>query len=170
MKERSRDLKKMLRAAGFRGELLPEQPLAPLTTWRIGGPAELLAHPADRDDLVVAVRWANGAGAPWRILGNGSNLLVADGGVRGLVLRMRKGLDDLHRDGTRLTAGAGLMSPKLASRVAALGLSGIEFLSGIPGTLGGAVIMNAGCHGHEIGDSVEQVEYLAGRHAGTGAG
>lgn len=160
MKEGSRDLKEMLRAAGFRGELLPEEPLAPMTTWRIGGPAELLAHPADRDDLVLAVSQANEEGVPWRILGNGSNLLVADEGVRGLVLRLRKTLDDLHRDGRRLTAGAGLMSPRLASSAAALGLSGIEFLSGIPGTLGGAIIMNAGCHGHEIGDSVEEVEYL----------
>ena len=160
MKDRSLDLEKMLRAAGFRGELLPEEPLAPLTTWRIGGPAELLAHPADRDDLVVAVRWANEADVPWRILGNGSKLLVVDEGVRGIVLRLRKGLDDLRLEGSRVTAGAGLMAPALASRSAALGLSGVEFLSGIPGTIGGAVIMNAGCHGREMGDVVEEVEYL----------
>jgi UDP-N-acetylmuramate dehydrogenase len=139
---------------------MPEAPLAPLTTWRIGGPAELLVHPADRKDLVLAVRWANGEGVPWRILGNGSNLLVADEGVRGLVLRIRKGLDELHHEEDRITSGAGIMSPALSSAAARLGLSGIEFLSGIPGTLGGAILMNAGCHGSEIGDYVEEVEYL----------
>src|SRR5262245_9894459 len=80
-------LEQALRAAGFRGELAAEVALAPYTTWRIGGPAELLATPTDVDDLRSAVAWAAERGVPWRVLGNGSNLLVREAGVRGLVLR-----------------------------------------------------------------------------------
>jgi UDP-N-acetylmuramate dehydrogenase len=153
-------MEKALRNAGFRGGLLPHEPLARYTTWRIGGPAELLAEPVDREDLLLAVGWARAASQPWRILGNGSNLLVADEGVRGLVLRVRKSLGDISRDGSRITAGAGVMLSALASGAAASGLTGVELLSGIPGTVGGAVIMNAGVPGQELGDLVEEVEYL----------
>jgi UDP-N-acetylmuramate dehydrogenase len=153
-------MEKELRNAGFRGGLRPGEPLARYTTWRIGGPAELLAEPADREDLLLAVGWARAAGQPWRILGNGSNLLVADGGVRGLVLRVREGLDDISLDGSRIATGAGVMLSALASEAAAAGLAGVELLSGIPGTVGGAVIMNAGVPGQELGDLVEEVEYL----------
>ena len=149
-----------LREAGFRGELRAECPLGPLTTWRIGGPAECLARPTDLDDLLLAVRWASGRGVDWRVLGNGSNLLVRDSGVRGLVLRVRKVLEELTRDGRRLVAGAGASFPAVARRAAALGLSGIEFGAGIPGTIGGAIVMNAGWHEYEIGNVVESVEYL----------
>jgi UDP-N-acetylmuramate dehydrogenase len=149
-----------LRAAGFRGEILAEEPLAPLTTWRIGGPAEILAQPEDRDDLIRAVRWAVGSGTPWRILGNGSNLLVRDEGVRGLVLRVRKGLARVVVEGTRIRAEAGASFPSVANLAASRGLAGIEFGAGIPGTIGGAVVMNAGWHEHEIGSVVESVEVL----------
>ena len=84
-----------LRSAGFRGEILEEEPLGPMTTWRIGGPAELLATPRDVDDVIRAVSWAKRSGLSWRVLGNGSNLLVGDLGVRGLVLRVRKTLDEI---------------------------------------------------------------------------
>jgi UDP-N-acetylmuramate dehydrogenase len=146
--------------AGFRGELRAECPLAPFTTWRIGGAAELLATPADLQDLTLAVRWAVERGLGWRTLGNGSNLLVRDEGVRGLVLRVRKVLDAVERDGRHLVAGAGAGFPALARRAAALGLAGIEFGAGIPGTLGGAIVMNAGWHEFEIGNVVEHVDYL----------
>jgi UDP-N-acetylmuramate dehydrogenase len=149
-----------LRDAGFRGELLAECPLAPYTTWRIGGPAELLATPADRDDLVLAVEWAVARDVGWRVLGNGSNLLVRDAGVRGLVLRVRKALEEIEADGPRLLAGAGAMFPAVAHRAASLGLAGIEFGAGIPGTLGGAIVMNAGWHEFEIGNVVETVDFL----------
>jgi UDP-N-acetylmuramate dehydrogenase len=149
-----------LRAAGFRGEILAEEPLAPFTTWRIGGPAEVLAQPEDRDDLIRAVRWAVASGTPWRILGNGSNVLVRDEGVRGLVLRARKGLGRIVVDGTRILAGAGASFPAVANLAASRGLAGIEFGAGIPGTIGGAVVMNAGWHEHEIGNVVESVEVL----------
>jgi UDP-N-acetylmuramate dehydrogenase len=149
-----------LREAGFRGELESEAPLAPLTTWRIGGPAELLARPRDRDDLQIAVGWAVGHGIPWRVLGNGSNLLIRDAGVRGLVIRLRKVLDDTRIEGERVAAGAGAMFPAVARAAAARGLAGIEFGAGIPGTIGGAVLMNAGWHEYEIGNVVRGIDYL----------
>lgn len=153
-------LKDALRGAGFRGEILAEIPLAPMTTWRIGGPAELLATPQDVDDVALAVAWANGRDIAWRVLGNGSNLLVGDAGVRGLVLRIRKVLDGIAIDGSRVTAGAGASFPALANAVAKRGLAGIEFGAGIPGSVGGAIVMNAGWHEFEIGNVVEAVTYL----------
>ena len=170
-----RDAATDLRGAGFRGELRPESPLAPYTTWRIGGPAELLATPADRTDLVLAVEWAVVRGLPWRVLGNGSNLLVRDEGVRGLVLRVRKALEEIEVEDPRLVVGAGAMFPAVAHRAAALGLAGIEFGAGIPGTIGGAIVMNAGWHEFEIGKVVLAVEFLEAngvvhRHPRAGCG
>jgi UDP-N-acetylmuramate dehydrogenase len=134
--------------------------MAPHTSWRIGGPAELLALPADRDDLLLALRWAVDTGTGWRILGNGSNLLVRDEGVRGLVIRVRRVLDEIHEDGGRIEAGAGGSFPALARFAVSRGLTGLEFAAGIPGTVGGAIIMNAGWHEHEVGNLVESVEFL----------
>src|SRR5262245_44529570 len=95
-------LKDDLRARGCSGAIVADEPLAPYTTWRIGGPADVLATPSDRNDVAVAVRWAAERGLPWRVLGNGSNLLIRDQGVRGLVLRLRKVLDAVTVDGTAL--------------------------------------------------------------------
>jgi len=150
-----------LREAGFRGEIALEEPLAGHTTWRVGGPAEILATPRDREDVLLAVRWAAASGLPWRVLGNGSNLLVQDAGVRGLVLHLRKVLDAVEVDGGRLRAGAGVLLPVLANLAARRGLAGLEFGAGIPGTLGGAIVMNAGWHEWEIGPSVEEVTWLS---------
>lgn len=152
------DLASRLQAAGFRGELAAERPLAGFTTWRIGGPAECLAVPATAEDVRLAFAVAHDTGAPLRILGNGSNLLVADEGVRGIVLRVRRTLDEVREEGARrLVAGAGASFPALARAAAARGLAGLEFAGGIPGTVGGAVRMNAGWHEHEIGPRVESV-------------
>jgi UDP-N-acetylmuramate dehydrogenase len=153
-------LDEALRDTGFRGDIALETPLAPLTTWRIGGPAELLATPRDADDLIVAVSWARARGLPWRVLGNGSNLLVMDDGVRGVVLRLRKTLDAVTFSGTSVVAGAGASFPALANAAAERGLAGIEFGAGIPGSVGGAIVMNAGWHEFEIGGVVESVRYL----------
>jgi UDP-N-acetylmuramate dehydrogenase len=153
-------LKDALRGAGFRGELGSEQPLGPMTTWRIGGPAELLATPTDIDDVRCAVAWANGRGLSWRVLGNGSNLLVGDAGVRGLVLRIRKALGGIDVTGSTIVAGAGTSFPALANTAAEHGLAGIEFGAGIPGCVGGAIVMNAGWHQFEIGNVVKNVTYL----------
>jgi len=149
-----------LRDAGFRGEIQSEAKLGPMTTWRIGGPAELLAAPIDAEDLVRAVRWANALGVPWRVLGNGSNVLVADAGVRGLVLRIRKSLDAVEIAGSTIVVGAGASFPSLANTAAQRGLAGIEFGAGIPGSVGGAIVMNGGWHEFEIGNVVSRVAYL----------
>ena len=154
------ELADSLRSAGFRGSLKIDEPLAPYTTWRIGGPADLLAHPVGREDLAIAVSWAGEHDIPWRILGNGSNLLVRDAGVRGLVLWMRRTLEAVEIRGTGIEAGAGASLPAVANRAASAGLAGLEFGAGIPGTIGGAIVMNAGWHEHEIGNVVSSVEYL----------
>jgi UDP-N-acetylmuramate dehydrogenase len=156
-----RDLEGALRAAGFRGALRPAEPLAPYTTWNLGGPAELLALPEDREDLLLAVAWALRSGVPWRVLGNGSNLLVRDAGVKGVVLRVRRALDRIERLDEDLAAGGGASFPALARRAAQEGLAGLEFAGGIPGTVGGAVVMNAGWHEFETGPLVASVEFLA---------
>jgi len=153
-------LKDDLRGAGFRGEIQAEVPLAPMTTWRIGGPAELLANPQDVDDVRSAVAWAHGRELAWRVLGNGSNLLVGDGGVRGLVLRIRKVLDGICIEGSKVVVGAGASFPGLSNAAADRGLAGIEFGAGIPGSVGGAIVMNAGWHQFEIGNAVRGVSYL----------
>jgi len=111
--------------------------------------------------VVLAVRWAREQGFPWRVLGNGSNLLVPDAGVRGLVLHLRKVLDEVTWDGPRVRAGAGALLPVLANVAARRGFAGLEFGAGIPGTLGGALVMNAGWHQWEIGPSVEEVTWLS---------
>ena len=154
------ELERSLRAAGFDGELKSNAPLAPLTTWRIGGPAQLLAAPRNRDDLAIALSWASARDLPWRILGNGSNLLVRDAGVPGLVLRMRGVLDEVEMRGTEMHAGAGASFPAVARLAAGAGLSGIEFGAGIPGTVGGAVAMNAGWHEFELGNVITCAEFL----------
>ena len=149
-----------LRARGFAGPVLAEEPLAPHTTWRIGGPAEILAMPRGVEDLALALSWARDRGVPWRVLGNGSNLLVRDAGVRGLVLHVRKVLDDVRVDGATVAAGAGASFPALARLAASHGLTGLEFAAGIPGTAGGAVVMNAGWHAFETGALVRSVDAL----------
>ena len=160
-------MKDALTAAGFLGEILEEEPLAPYTTWRIGGPAELLATPKDRADVLVAVGWAREQGVPWRVLGNGSNILVVDEGVRGLVLRLRRSLDEARVEGTTIRAGAGASFPALANLAAKHGLSGLEFAAGIPGTLGGALVMNAGWHEFETKGVVTSVDVLDDGRAST---
>ncbi len=149
-----------LQDSGFRGSVRVDVPLASMTTWRIGGPAEILATPADREDLRTALGWARRCNIPWRVLGNGSNLLVRDEGVRGLVLRIRRALDHVDIEDEVIRAGAGASFPALARAAAGKGLAGLEFGAGIPGTLGGAVVMNAGWHEFEIGASVESVDFL----------
>ncbi len=153
-------LERGLLRRGYRGRLARDVPLAPFTTWRIGGPAELLAIPGDRRDVELAVRGAEEAGIAWRVLGNGSNLLVRDRGVPGLVIRVRRTLDFLRIAEHRVEVGAGASFPSVARKTAAAGLQGLEFGAGIPGTIGGAVAMNAGWHEFEIGNFIESVEYL----------
>jgi len=127
------------------------------TTWQIGGPADLLLIPNDWIDIEKALKFANINKLPVTLIGGGSNLLVADQGIRGLVIKLAGGLKNVLVDGEKIIADAGVRLPYLAHQVANKGLSGLEFAAGIPGTLGGAILMNAGAHGGQMADIVQSI-------------
>jgi len=139
-----------------RGELRTAEPLARYSTYRIGGPATVLL-PAVAEDVGVALAAAAAAGVPWFAIGLGSNILLPDEGLDALVIRLGKGLDRLDQAGERWTVGAGIPAPIAARRTAGAGWFGLHKFVGVPGTAGGGVYMNAGCHGAEWSDFVESV-------------
>ncbi len=143
----------------LRGKLERDAPLARFTSWRAGGRAELLFRPADRDDLAGFVRTLPAA-TPIHVLGLGSNTLVRDGGVRGAVIVMHDPGAALAVADGLIYAEAGVASPKVARLAARLGCEDAAFLAGVPGTLGGALAMNAGCYGGETWNHVVRVEVL----------
>ncbi|HYU29591.1 MAG TPA: UDP-N-acetylmuramate dehydrogenase [Gemmatimonadales bacterium] len=147
----------------FRGKLLENEPLARYTTWRIGGPARYLVLPADSEDVVRALELAQDRGLPWVVLGLGSNVLAKDGGFPGVVIRMGKGLDRFEMKGSTAIIGAGMPTPILARRTAEAGFVGVERFVGIPGTVGGGIYMNAGCHGAEFSEVVTEVTVMDAR-------
>jgi UDP-N-acetylmuramate dehydrogenase len=142
--------------ATLRGVVREDEPLARYSTYRIGGPATVVL-PAGPEDVGLALRAAHEAGVPWFAVGLGSNILLPDAGLDALVIRMGKGLDDLRQDGERWTVGAGLPAPLAARRTAAAGFAGLHIFVGVPGTAGGGVYMNAGCHGADWAEVVERV-------------
>jgi UDP-N-acetylmuramate dehydrogenase len=147
------DLVSELRAAmpDVRGRLTANQPLADITWFRVGGPAQVLFAPADADDLAYFLRGI-GRDLPIFVVGLGSNLLVRDGGVPGVVIRLGRGFSEVKHEGNRLRAGTAVPDVKLARAAADAGLSGLAFYRGIPGSIGGALRMNAGAHGRETKD------------------
>jgi len=151
----------ILREAGFAGELRESEPMSRHTTLGIGGPAEIMAFPERTEDLSLLLGWADGEKIPAFILGNGSNLLVLDGGIPGLTVNMDKmdwtDMELGEKGGYQLHAGAGLKLTKLVSYCADGGFSGMEFAAGIPGTVGGAVVMNAGTKEAEMKDVLVSV-------------
>jgi UDP-N-acetylenolpyruvoylglucosamine reductase len=132
--------------------------LARLTTVRTGGAAELFARPETEAELIELLAWAAGEGVAVEVVGSGSNLLVADTGVRGLVLKLGGELSAIERDGLRLFLGGGARLPSAAAKAAGWGLGGLEFGINIPGTAGGAVRMNANAYGGELARVLEWVE------------
>jgi UDP-N-acetylmuramate dehydrogenase len=145
--------------AAPRGTLARNASLARYTSWRCGGPAERLYVPAGRDDLAAFLRQLP-ADEPLTVIGLGSNLLVRDGGVRGTVLVLHAALNALALADGLVYAEAGVASPKVARFAANHGRAGAEFLAGIPGTVGGALAMNAGCYGGETWRAVARVEVV----------
>ena len=145
-----------LRAA-LRGEMVPEASLSACTTWRVGGPAELLIVPADRDDLRQALALLAASGTPWLVIGAGSNLLVKDGGVRGAVLKLSRLREVTFGEDGLVTAEGGLPLMSLIRGCVERGLAGLERLAGIPGTLGGGIAMNAGAGGQQLSEVVTTV-------------
>lgn len=142
-----------------RGEVREAEPLARYSTYRIGGPATVLL-PATGEDVARALVFASGRGVPWFAVGLGSNLLFPDAGLDALVIRVGKGLDTLTMDGASATIGAGLPAPLAARRTAELGFAGLHIFVGVPGSVGGGVYMNAGCHGGDWAAITERVTVL----------
>jgi UDP-N-acetylmuramate dehydrogenase len=146
-----------------RGKLIPDAPLAPYTWLRVGGPADILYLPADEADLAAFVA-ALDPGVPVTLLGVGSNTLVRDGGVDGVVIRLGKsfaGIDILPD--RHIRAGAAALDAQVSKAAAKAGIAGLEFYTGVPGTIGGALIMNAGCYGAETKDVLVEAYALARR-------
>ncbi len=147
-----------------RGEVRFDQPLAGYTTYRIGGPAAALVVPSTAEDVVAVLRFAAEVGVRWLALGLGSNVLIADRGFDGIVIRLGKGLDEVSRgvagDETVWSVGAGLPTPLLARQTADAGLAGVHRLIGVPGTVGGGVYMNAGAHGQDFSQVARAVDLV----------
>jgi UDP-N-acetylmuramate dehydrogenase len=137
-----------------------DEPLARYTTLKIGGRADLLIDAGSESAVLATLRAASEAGLPLELLGLGSNLLVPDEGLRGVVLRLTGELRRIRIHGRRLSAGAGVPLPQAARRAAKAGLAGLEALSGFPSTVGGGVFMNAGCYGTEIKDTLVSVRVV----------
>ena len=144
-----------LRAATSTAQVLEHEPMARHTTMRVGGPAEILFSPASEGELLFAVREAKRAGAPFRIIGNGSNLLVLDGGLPGLTIRLGEAFSKISVDGNQIRAQAGALLSRVAAAARDVSLTGLEFASGIPGSAGGGMAMNAGAYGGQLSDVFE---------------
>ena len=134
-------------------QVLLEEPMSKHTTFRVGGPVDVFVSPS-LEQLPEIMEIAKANEVPVTIIGNGSNLLVGDKGIRGLVISLGKEAENLSVEGTQMTLGAGCMLSKAAAEAARRSLSGLEFASGIPGSLGGAVVMNAGAYGGEMKDVI----------------
>jgi len=144
-----------------RGRLTANAALAGITWFRVGGPAEIMFRPADRDDLLAFLA-GKPADVPVTVIGVGSNLLVRDGGVPGVVLRLGRDFAGIVCDGDRVSAGAAALDLNVAMAAADAGIGGLEFLSGVPGTIGGAMRMNAGAYGRELVDVLVEGEIADG--------
>lgn len=142
--------------ARVHGKVREAEPVGRYSTYRIGGPATVLL-PAAPEDVGAALTLAREAGVPWFAIGLGSNLLLPDEGLDALVIRLGKGLDHLARNGDDWTVGAGIPAPIAARRTAEAGFAGLHIFVGVPGTVGGGVYMNAGCHGGDWSEIVERV-------------
>ncbi len=161
----------MMAAATTQGRLIERLPevrgryrenadLARVTWFRVGGPAEVMFRPADADDLAAFLK-ARPADVPVTVIGVGSNLLVRDGGVPGVVIRLGREFARIEAEGTEVSAGAGALDSAVARVAAQAGIAGLEFLAGVPGTIGGALRMNAGAYGREMKDVVSGATAVA---------
>ena len=140
--------------------LLAQEPMAKHTSFRIGGPADVLAQPADEAELAELLKRAAEHAVPVTLIGNGSNLLVRDKGIRGLVIKLSNIFSSITVDGNVMTFGSGISLAMASKKAASLSLSGMEFAVGIPGTIGGAVYMNAGAYDGEMAKVVTCVRVM----------
>ncbi len=141
-------------------QILIEEPMKKHTTFRIGGPAEYLILPQTAEEIADVVKLCRQEEIPWYIVGNGSNLLVADEGVRGVVIQLLRNFNQIQVEGCQIRMQAGAQNAAVAKRALNASLTGFEFAAGIPGTIGGAVVMNAGAYGGEMKDILKEVTVL----------
>lgn len=146
----------------FRGRISLHEPLSKYTSFRIGGPADYYLEPADKEDVVNLVRYLRRQEFPFLLIGRGSNMLVSDEGVRGAVVNLEDGLNRLSCNDDMVVAEAGVPLARFVDYCIQQGFRGVEMLPGIPGTIGGAIVMNAGAYGGEISDHLVDVEVLRG--------
>ena len=149
-----------IRKLGEQVEILVAEPMKNHTTFRIGGPADALALPKTPEEVAEVVHFCHEHAQPYYVLGNGSNLLVSDEGYRGLVLQLYRNFNDIQVNGETITVQSGAMLAAVARAAYQTGLTGLEFASGIPGTIGGAVVMNAGAYGGEMKNVLKEVTVL----------
>lgn len=140
------------------GEVRFDEPMRRYTSFRIGGPADVFVSPAHVEDLCTVLHVTQLNGMPVTVVGAGTNLLVSDEGIRGCVVKIGRGIGSMQQEDDLLRVGAGVPIARVARWAADLGLSGLEFAEGIPGSVGGAIVMNAGAHGSDISHVVEQVQ------------
>lgn len=143
------------------GRVRQNEPMKKHTTWHIGGPSDIFVDPASREDLQVAIKLANSRGIPLTVIGNGSNLLVSEAGIRGIVVKIAGGLARMAVNENKIISEAGAKLSNLAALARDAGLGGLEFSAGIPGTVGGAVAMNAGANGSSVGKLLLEVLLLS---------
>ena len=141
-------------------KVLFEEPMSSHTTFRIGGPAEVFLMPESYEQISSALALCREEGLPYFVLGNGSNLLVSDSGYRGVIIQMDRNMGDIELKGTEIRACAGALLSSVAAAARKASLTGFEFAGGIPGTLGGAVVMNAGAYGGEMKDVLREVTVM----------
>lgn len=141
-------------------KVLFEEPMSSHTTFRIGGPAEVFLMPESYEQIRSALALCREEGLPYFVLGNGSNLLVSDSGYRGVIIQMDRNMGDIELKGTEIRACAGALLSSVAAAARKASLTGFEFAGGIPGTLGGAVVMNAGAYGGEMKDVLREVTVM----------
>jgi UDP-N-acetylmuramate dehydrogenase len=144
----------------FRGQIRLGEPLSRYTSFRVGGPADYFLEPADKEDVAAIIAFLKREGVPWLVIGKGSNMLVSDKGVRGAVLNFEHGLDQMRSEKGLVAVDAGVTIARFVDFCVQQGLQGVEMLPGIPGTVGGGVMMNAGAYGGEISDHLVDVEVL----------
>ncbi|MEH7441048.1 UDP-N-acetylmuramate dehydrogenase [Bacillus sp. JJ1122] len=154
-----KDLADKLRELNI-GSVKENEPLANHTTMKIGGPADILIEPSTIENLKKSIDVIKNSGVKWTVIGRGSNLLVSDKGIEGAVIKLGTGLDELKIEGNRVTAGGGMSLVNFAITISRKGLSGLEFAGGIPGSIGGAVYMNAGAHGSDVSKILEKAYVL----------
>jgi UDP-N-acetylmuramate dehydrogenase len=140
--------------------VLKNEPMSAHTTFKVGGPADICFFPAAEDELICAMEAANDEGAPCMVMGNGSNMIVRDGGIRGLVIILGSGMGCIDINGARMNCQAGASLAKVSAAAMEASLTGLEFASGIPGTLGGGVAMNAGAYGGELSQVLVRARVL----------